>query len=223
MICYIPARSGSKRIKNKNIKKLYGKPVIIRTIDKIKKLKFIKKIYVSTDSKKIKKLLFKENIETLELRKKNLSTDKSNFIQLIRYDIDRFVKKNDTKDILFVLPTSVLVNQKSYEKAYKIYIKKKPEVLMSVAETNPFFAMIKKGDHLKTIFKKQVLKRTQNLAKSFIDAGSFYFFNLDKIKKYNSIKNAKKIMYHKLDYFENVDVDTPKDWEILKFKFKHKK
>ena len=65
--------------------------------------------------------------------------------------------------------------------------------------------------------------RAQNLAKSFIDAGSFYFFNVDKIKKYNSIKNAKKIMYHKLDYFENVDVDTPKDWEILKFKFKHKK
>ena len=93
MICYIPARSGSKRIKNKNIKILSGKPIIIHTINQIKKLKFIKQIYVSTDSKKIKKIVSKYKIETLDLRKKELSKDKTNFIQLIRHDIDRYAKK----------------------------------------------------------------------------------------------------------------------------------
>lgn len=223
MICYIPARAGSKRIKNKNIKRLFGKPVIVHTINQIKKLKFIKQIYVSTDSEKIKKILSKYKIETLDLRKKELSKDKTNFIQLIRHDIDRYAKKNNSNEILFVLPTSALVSKKSYENAYKKYITYKPEVLMSVVETNPFFAMIKKGKYLKTMFKNLVLKRTQKLKKSYIDAGSFYFFNLKNIKKYNSLKNVKKLIHHELDFFENVDVDTPKDWEILKFKFKHKK
>ena len=71
MICYIPARIGSKRIKEKNIKKLNNLPVIGHVIREVKKLKFIKKIYVSTDSKKIKKIVEKIGAETLDLRKKN--------------------------------------------------------------------------------------------------------------------------------------------------------
>ena len=42
-----------------------------------------------------------------------------------------------------------------------------------------------------------------------------FIFQFDKIKKYNSIKNFKKIMYHKLDYFENVDVDTQRTGKFL--------
>ena len=70
MICYIPARSGSKRIKNKNIKILSGKPIIIHTINQIKKLKFIKQIY-GLQIQKNKKIVSKYKIETLDLRKKN--------------------------------------------------------------------------------------------------------------------------------------------------------
>ena len=50
MIAYIPARLGSKRIKHKNIKKLNGKPLIVYVIENLKKLKFISKICVSTES-----------------------------------------------------------------------------------------------------------------------------------------------------------------------------
>ena len=52
-IAIIPARGGSKQIKNKNIKKFLGKPLINWTIEAAIKSKVIDKIYVSTDSKKI--------------------------------------------------------------------------------------------------------------------------------------------------------------------------
>ena len=71
MIAYIPARLGSKRIKQKNIKKLNGKPLIAHVIENLKKLKFIEKICVSTESNKIKKIVTKYNVITLKLRKKN--------------------------------------------------------------------------------------------------------------------------------------------------------
>ena len=51
-IAIIPARSGSKRIKNKNIKNFLGKPIIARVIEKLKKNKNIKIIVVTSDSKK---------------------------------------------------------------------------------------------------------------------------------------------------------------------------
>ena len=55
-LCIIPARSGSKGIKNKNIVKLKKKPLIQYTIDVAKKLKKHCEIVVSTDSLKISKI-----------------------------------------------------------------------------------------------------------------------------------------------------------------------
>ena len=52
VVCIIPARSGSKGIKNKNIKNFKKKPLIFYTIDFAKKLNFVDKIIFSTDSKK---------------------------------------------------------------------------------------------------------------------------------------------------------------------------
>ena len=94
---------------------------------------------------------------------------------------------------------------------------------MSVTEINPFFAMIKKNNYIKPIFKKLVLKRTQDLPKAFIDVGSFYFFNYNKIKKYNSLKNAKKILPYVVNFLDYVDVDEESDWEQLKIKYFIKK
>ena len=52
----IPARGGSKRIKNKNIKKFKKKPIIYYTINSAVKSKLFNKIHVSTESNLIKKL-----------------------------------------------------------------------------------------------------------------------------------------------------------------------
>ena len=55
-ICIIPARSGSKRVKNKNIKLFAGKPIISYAIQLAKSCGLFKKIVVSTDSYKIAKI-----------------------------------------------------------------------------------------------------------------------------------------------------------------------
>ena len=53
ILVVITDRSGSKRLLNKNILQLAGKPLIAWTIDEAKKSKYIDKLIVSTDSKKI--------------------------------------------------------------------------------------------------------------------------------------------------------------------------
>ena len=49
-ICIIPARGGSRRIKNKNIKKFNGKPIISYSIDSAKKTNLFSEIIISSDS-----------------------------------------------------------------------------------------------------------------------------------------------------------------------------
>ena len=221
MIAYIPARLGSKRIKQKNIKKLNGKPLIAHVIENLKKLKFIEKICVSTESNKIKKIVTKYNVITLKLRKKKLADDKTNFIDLIKKDLGRFINKNSkNKDVLFVLPTAVLINTQIYNKAYAQYRKKKPDVLMSCDYINPFFSLVLKRKRWKPLFENHIHTNTQNLPKSIIDAGSFYFFNYEIIKKFNSLKNVDYLEPYMLPSKYSVDLDEENDFENLKFKFR---
>ena len=77
ILAVILARSGSKGLKNKNIKKLGNKPLVSWTIDEAKKSKKIDMIILSTDSIKIAKIGKKKKIQVPFLRPKNLSGDKS--------------------------------------------------------------------------------------------------------------------------------------------------
>ena len=227
MFAYIPARSGSKRIKNKNIKDLFGKPIIYYVIENLKKLNFIDEIYVSTDSMKIQKKVIKYGAKCDFLRSKNLSNDKAGFPDLIKNDLPKYIElqKND-KEILFVLPTAAMVSKNIFNKAFNKYKKNKPELLMSCKQfqNTPYWAMfLKKNGYLNSIFPKKVLKNSQDLDKLYYDAGLFYFFNINNIKKYNDFKNTKKILpFFVNDETDGIDIDTYQDWERFKKIFSSK-
>jgi pseudaminic acid cytidylyltransferase len=72
-ICIIPARKGSKRIKNKNIKSFFGKPIIFYSIKTSINSKIFNEVYVSTDSKKIQQISIKYGAKCDNLRKKKLA------------------------------------------------------------------------------------------------------------------------------------------------------
>ena len=74
-IAIVPARIGSKRIKEKNIKLFHGKPIIIWTLETIKKSKIFDKIFISTDSLKIINIIKKYNFNNFINRNKKLSDD----------------------------------------------------------------------------------------------------------------------------------------------------
>ena len=77
MIAIIPARCGSKGFKSKNIQELKGIPLIGHSINFAKKLSFISKIYVLTDSPQYAKLAIQLGAEIPYLRKENSSNDLS--------------------------------------------------------------------------------------------------------------------------------------------------
>jgi len=93
-ICLIPARKGSKRIKNKNIKIFFGKPLISYAINVAKKSNLFDKIIVSTDCIKIKKISEKFGAEVPFIRPNNLSNDKSTDIDVVKHFLN-FCKKKE--------------------------------------------------------------------------------------------------------------------------------
>ncbi len=223
MIAYIPARKGSKRIKNKNILKIGKRPLIEIVVRKLNKLSFIKKIFVSTDCNSIKKISENSGAVCCDLRKKNLSGDKVTFMDLIKYDLPRYCEFANENNVLFTLATAILIKEKILNDAFKQFSNKKPDILMSCEENSHpiWWAMRKKkSGYLDPIFKNKLNKNSQFLEKTYIDSGMFYFFNLKKINKYESHKSAKKVLPFVLDFENRCDLNTLDDLKLLKYKFK---
>ena len=82
-VAIIPIKSNSKRVKNKNFKKIFNIPLYQIVLAKVKKANF-NEIYVDTDSKKIKNFCLKNNIFVID-RLKKLSKDNANGNDLINY------------------------------------------------------------------------------------------------------------------------------------------
>ena len=107
ILAIVPARSGSKGIKNKNITNFLGKPLIFHTLNILKKLNNIVYPLVSTDSKRIIKYSKKIGFDQSYLRPKRLSLDKSNVVDAVLHALNWLKKKNMKFDYVLLLePTS---------------------------------------------------------------------------------------------------------------------
>ena len=103
-LCVICARKGSKGIKNKNTKSLYGIPLIGYTIRQAVKSKVFSKIVVSSDSDEIRKISKKFGAESWFKRPKYLSTDRTGKIPVIIHALKESERYYKTKfDTVFDL------------------------------------------------------------------------------------------------------------------------
>ena len=94
-------RKNSRSIKNKNILKIFSKPMYAYPIDAAKKIKKIKKIYVSSDSDVILKGSLKRGCQIIK-RPKYLCTDKALLEDTIQHAVNYCQKVNNNKFICTV-------------------------------------------------------------------------------------------------------------------------
>lgn len=125
ILAFVPARSGSKRIPNKNIALLAGKPLIAYTIEAAKKSRLINRIVVSTDSEEIAGVAKKYGAEAPFLRPKEISQSDSTEIEFFNHALDWF-KNNENYDpdlIVMLFPTSPFRKPESIDKAIEEIVK----------------------------------------------------------------------------------------------------
>ncbi len=214
-IAVIPARSGSKRIKNKNIKSFRKKPIIYWSIRAARKSKIFKKIYVSTDSKKIANVAKKFGAEVPFLRSMKLSNDKAGTSAVIRDFINRINNKIKFKNICCIYPAAPFVKSSDIKKGYNILKNKKYNYVFGATKYSSNFHrafIIKKKNQMKMLVKKNYKKRTQDLPYVYLDAAQFYWAKkktwLNKKKVFN--KNSTVIEIPKE---RSCDIDTLEDWK----------
>lgn len=133
VIAIIPARAGSKSIKDKNIRILNGKPLIAWSIQSCLRSKFINRVVVSTDSKKYAKIAKKHGADEVIIRPKTISKDKSTDYEAILHAINN-LKYSSYDLIAHIRPTTPQRNVYDIDRAIKIFSISKYNALRSVHE-----------------------------------------------------------------------------------------
>lgn len=217
----IPARSGSKRFKNKNIYKFLKKPLFFYSIYFAKKLNFVDKIIFSTDSENYIKIAKKIPNIIIHKREKSASSDKSMEEDVLN-NLNKFFKKKKIavpNNILWLRPTNPLRCIKTFEKAYKIFLKNYTTVMV-VHETDGRLFINKKNllIPINKEFNKRSMIRGQD-TKPFYQIFSGEIFRHQKFFKINFLgKNKRFIIAPKVTKF---DIDTELD--ILNLQYLVKK
>lgn len=222
-VAIIPARYGSKRIKKKNIKKFYSKPMITWVISKLIKSKIFDKIIVSSDSKKILDISKECGANILINRPANLSGDKIATLPVVRHAINELkLHYNYSPEyICCVYPCNPFLFVQDLIKSLNLIKKNKSKFVFPITEySHPIQRALKidKFNNLTSFFNKNSLKRTQDLEKTFHDVGQFYWGTRKQWKKNDNI-HAKSTGIV-IPNWRVVDIDNISDWKKAETLFK---
>jgi len=220
-ICIIPARSGSKRIKNKNILKVKNKKLFDYTLESALKVKKIKKIIITTN---IEKLIRKNSKKIIYIRRpkslcKDNSTTESAMQHSINYAHNLFNKQKTA--IILLQPTSPLRNKDDIKKAIDVFEKGKYDSLFSAYKDKIFFwkhkgsKLISVNYSYKNRMKTGYMKKKKKQNSFIVENGAIYIFKYKDFNKFNN-RLFGKIGYSLMSKNNSLEIDYPEDIKTFK-------
>ena len=220
-IAIIPARQGSKRVKNKNIKIFKKRPMIFWTIKAAKNSNLFTKIFVDTDSKKIAKYAIKYGAQVPFLRAKSLSKDnisvnKSTYRFVLNLRKQNLINQSKDINIFQLMPNCPFRNSNDIKKLFYIFNKRKTNFLIShhnLIFGNPWWSVIVKKNKIRKFFKFAYKKRSQDLPNVYVPSGAIW---IAKIKPFMVTKTfyGKDYTLGKLNWKNSIDIDTLEEFNI---------
>ena len=211
----IPARGGSKGVKNKNIRIVGGKPLISWTIDVAIKSKLTPYIVVSSDSKKILENTPKSIIKIN--RPAEISEDDTPMIDVILHAIDFFDEQNIFfNDVILLQPTCPLRSIDDLLNSYSLYKQSFCDSLISVCKVedmHPARMYEIKDSFLFSLDQNYSNKNRQDLPDIYHRNGSIYISKINLITENKSIL-GKKIIPFKMPRKRSCNIDDEYDLKI---------
>lgn len=221
-ICIIPARAGSKRILQKNIKPFMGKPIMTYSIKAALKSGIFDVVMVSTDSEEFAAIARQYGAEVPFLRSEKTANDFADTEDVIFEVLNKYHSMGKDFDIICCLySTAPFITADRLVEGSKC-ISDTVDAAISVVEYSfPIQRSVKINNLgcLQPNFPQYMDARSQDLEKTFHDAGQFYFIKNKTFIEEHSLwcKNVAPVILPEL---EVQDLDTMSDWQLAEIKYK---
>jgi pseudaminic acid cytidylyltransferase len=176
----IPARGGSKRIPQKNIRPFHGKPVISFSIEVAKQSGLFDEVYVSTDDKEIEAIA-RQNGASIIARPQTLADDFTGTIPVIRHAIE-VLSSHQPRYICCIYPASPFVSVSELAAGFEMIQEEDVDFVVPVCKlpssVERSFRLGSDGA-IEMCFPEHYESRTQDLKEAFFDADRFYWGSVD--------------------------------------------
>ena len=214
-IAIIPARGGSKRIPQKNIKDFNGKPIIAYSIEKAIESGLFETVIVSTDDEEIAKVAESYGAEIPFLRPKEISDDFTGINPVISHALSNY-DTNGYEYACCIFATSPLLLTDDLQESFGLISSNVYKFIFSATDfPHPIERSFKEkisGKGLEMMFPEKYMTRSQDLDAWMHDAGQFYWGKIESWIE-ESMNFDENSFYYKLPMWRVQDIDTLEDWK----------
>jgi N-acylneuraminate cytidylyltransferase len=211
-IAIIPARGGSKRLPQKNIKILGEIPLLAHSILYAQANKeIIDEIYVSTDDNEIKKIALEFGAKVID-RPENISGDTEPTVSALRNALEQI--DEPVENVVLLQATNPLRPQSLLKEAFAFYQKEKCNSLFTVSRNHQKFGKI--ADNKFIPYNYEIGQRSQDLAPLFFENGLLYITKAALILD-NIIISENAFPFEINHIFAEVDIDTQEDFDYAEY------
>ncbi len=225
VLAVIHARSGSKRIPNKNIRDFCGKPLIAYTIEQALRCAFVERVIVDTDSPAIAAVAKKHGAEVPFLRPKQLAADTSQVADVLFCLLSRLKEEEgyEPTHVLILQTTSPLREQRDIDACFALMEQTDATTVLTVAPTHPRLYHLDAEKNL-VLGNKFVVDSTnvQEWKPAYLLNGCFVY-----LVKTEALLREKRIITKRTkavicDKWRSVDLDSPEDWVVAELLYTHR-
>ena len=222
ILAIVPARGGSKRIKDKNTTDFLGKPLMAYSIEAAHQSKLFDLIHVSTDSEKIKAIATTLLTNAEFFRETSLADDQIGIVPVLQWVLREFLNRGQHfDDVCMLMPTAPLITALDLTSAHKIFLKQQRKVPVVAVASYPvpvewaYELETGTGKLTRAFPKKMTNVRSQDLGQKFYDAGAFAFFEAEQLLD-ESYDLGSEFIGYQLPRERAVDIDTQEDLAFAK-------
>lgn len=221
-IAVIPARGGSKRIPRKNIREFSGRPMIAWAISAAKASALFNRVIVSTDDEEIADLAKSLGAEAPFVRPARLADDLTPTVPVVAHAVEWCIDSGLMVDYACcIYPCAPFLQVNDLIKAFELVQAANVDFVYPVAEyAHPIQRAMRQLEDGKMQFltPEYELTRTQDLEKTYHDAGQFYWGKTSAWLEQKRMHSNGVGM--PLPSWRVVDIDTEDDWERAQILFK---
>ena len=222
-LAVIPARGGSKRIPQKNIRLLDGKPLLTYTIEAAIDSKLFEQVIVSTDSLEIAEIAQRCGALVPFMREASLADDMTPVSQVTADALDRLDASGKRyRDICQLMPNCPLRRASDIADSYRQFMVTGSRAQISVVRygwQNPWWAMRQDNNHLlDPIFKDYMTARSQDLPELYCPTGAIWWMKADALRQERTFHIPGRTGWE-IPWQRGLDIDTQDDWSLAEALF----
>lgn len=215
IVCVIPARSGSKGIKNKNLIDLQGEPLISWSIKAAKQSGAIDHLFVSTDSEEIADIALRYGANVPFIRPKDLASDSVHAIHVVLHLLDWLDRQGTEppEGVLMLLPTSPFRRPHDIKESVQTFRSHNAVSVIGVSDTGKYLTNLRfiKENKLEIFDPSQDRNaQRQNLNKIYAVNGAIFLARPNSLRE-NKTFHIDGAVPYVMPVINSIDINSPQD------------